>query len=226
MKKLKFLSLLLIPTISMPVIFSITSCSTLQKSYKIIDVNSTEKEYKNLSTPGPSLHSLMWGDKGFNNGNYVLFITHSLSDIGVGFLLNNYTYLSGDNPKLLVGNEGPNATKNLIDAISNYKDEMPDVSYKFVSVIEEDNSQNYIGDSSYRLPTNQPCSPFQKYSEADEKINDKHVNGDYIRNDADAKAYRDLIDTTNKLFKSSNNDFIAIQWVKGYPITDSINTGA
>jgi hypothetical protein len=83
-------------------------------------------------------------------------------------------------------------------------------SYSFVSLIEEDTQETYYGSQTKSEP--QPCSPFDKYSEQDEKNNDKHKNDTYIRNDSAAKSFRGLTSMIPKLFDNgSSGDFLAIQ---------------
>jgi hypothetical protein len=142
----------------------------------------------------------------------VLFITHSIAADGVSFLLNSPVFTKGDNPKIA---DDYHQTRSLVDTISNpsYKDDLPTTDYKYVVLVEEDTNESYCNDGSTQ-ETTQPCSPFQKYTEMDEKVNSDHEKDKYIRNDAAAKAYRSLMDTINKLFKvdaTTAGDFLAIQ---------------
>jgi hypothetical protein len=223
MKRLKLLSLLAIPAVILPVVFTATSCSAysaLNTGYKVINVNSVNKYLNELKKPSPSLHDLLWGGKGFNNGNYVLFVTHSIVDKGVNFLLNSSVYTKGnnDNPQLnLDFNGGKTKTDSLLGTITDpyYESQLPNTSYQFVVLVEEDTMESYLGSVSQQEESLQPCSPFEKYTEQDEKVNSDHTKDTYIRNDSAAKAYRKLMDTIPKLFKgidgSSAGSFLALQ---------------
>jgi hypothetical protein len=62
MKRLKLLSLLAIPAVVLPVVFTTTSCSAygaLNDSYRIIDKDSGGKNIKELSKPKASINDLL-----------------------------------------------------------------------------------------------------------------------------------------------------------------------
>jgi hypothetical protein len=86
-------------------------------------------------------------------------------------------------------------------------------NYQYVSLIETDRNETFNKDGE-PSPQQQICTPFDKYTQKDEDANDNHKKDDYVRNDKQAKEYRNLIGELKSLFDSSMNDemnFFALQ---------------
>jgi hypothetical protein len=85
MKKSKLTGLLLLPVVVLPIALSLSSCADLSNSlYDVSNARNGEITHDSnlvdLKISNASLHSLLWGDKNFHNGNYVVFVTHSYHD--------------------------------------------------------------------------------------------------------------------------------------------------
>jgi hypothetical protein len=134
-------------------------------------------------------------------------------DKGVSFLLNSHTFVKGDNPQIDTNYAKFDSLSTTING--NYAENLPTTSYQYVVLVEEDTMESYCGSASQQQEVSQPCSPFEKYTAQDEKINSDHKKDTYIRNDGAAKAYRDLTDNISKLFSgvdgTSAGNFLALQ---------------
>lgn len=120
-------------------------------------------------------------------------------------------FLDGTDPQIY---SKPQSTDdNLYDALKLQKEDYDTLSanYQFVSLIEKDTSETFTKGGE-REPKLQPCTPFDKYDAKDEEANSKHKKDSYVRNDKQAKEYRDLLKLLNTLFDVPNtNDFTAVQ---------------
>jgi hypothetical protein len=127
--------------------------------------------------------------------------------------LNSPNFIKGENPVIDLSYAQQDSLSTTLNG--NYSDYLPTTQYQFVVLVEEDTKESYCGDSSPPVEAPKPCSPFEKYTEQDEKINSDHEKDTYIRNDGAAKAYRKLMDTISKLFKgvdsSAAGSFLALQ---------------
>jgi hypothetical protein len=170
------------------------------------------------------MKKLMWGDKSYNDGNYVLFICHSGDEGNSGniawnnFFFGNRSAFDKDNIK------DTKFSNNINDYLLNqtYLNPMGDsVSVKFVLYMEYNTKETWNdGDGANSKAKTGACSPFATYGEQDDKVkSDDKKKGDFVRNDKAAKQYRNLISVSKKLIGDDkvDNDFTAIQWVKGHP---------
>jgi hypothetical protein len=166
----------------------------------------------------------LWGDKNFHNGNYVVFVTHSYHD-EASWLLGTYTKFTKEVVNDLKINSKDNSLLRAIESMSD-SDYWENIDIGFVVLVEQDIKVDWDANRpNYPYEEDKPCDPYSSWTDEDHELNDNHKAGTYVRNDGDATAYRTLMSEISKVFSGGSNisnDFFGMQWVKGYPITDTM----
>jgi hypothetical protein len=119
MKKFYKLIPLLSLAVVVPTVFSLTSCGVTHATTYDLTGQALENKtaVKNLKH-GPSLKTLLYGDKGFHKGNYVLFLSSTCAPPINRVLFGNSNTVFGNDST--IGNDSATLTKNNFDSINDF----------------------------------------------------------------------------------------------------------
>lgn len=176
-----------------------SSCATVDLSnFKEVNasvISDHTKTYDELDvTPAISAKNLIYGTDAFNNGNYVLTVVTFTS-------LDQYEFINGAPPGVagaeLWNGEWSRAVTEYNKGLSDYPDGIKFLMY------QDDQQPNDNGES---------YNPYAKYPKpADDSTASKEERnnaGKYRREDASAKAYRQIVDLIQTTYGSSVSNWI------------------
>ncbi|GHU32367.1 hypothetical protein FACS1894166_05540 [Bacilli bacterium] len=204
---------------------ALSHLSPLYTSVKEITTTTTTTPYENLKEAKPCLNTLLYGDKHYNGGNYVVIIGTDNQSIN-SENLNTFIFGTNDESKRsdkIVPQDAP-----VIQASQKIEEYFKGFNYSnsgafaVDTYIEADrvSDADYGRDDNMQNPTikeGEFLTPFDKFTKGDYLKNDsnkKYKEGKYIREDEDAKQYRKLAKTLTKLFPEvdlSNSKSVALQ---------------
>ncbi len=213
--KFKVISLLLTTSALSPVVVSLSSCAPqTSNNYKYIDYSIIEEATTNditwgeLKTPNISLNSLLFGNKKFNEGNYVIMFSTTSYLASDGY--ESYVY------DLIFGKGS--STYNIDDWAIEKNTALAEI---YRESLRNDKDIKWGTESSGLafISVNDIAkgddvqSPFSKWVEADTNLKDpdgkdlitKKQVGKYIRNDDAAKNFRAVINKIKILFSNSDD---------------------